>query len=98
MHEEANKTLLHCLRKGGLLKGEIRDMMEAGLGAIFQPHGLGHLLGCDVHDVGGYMPDTPPRPEAPGFNKLRTARILEPGMVLTVEPGCYFIDWVITNY
>ncbi|KAK6624516.1 hypothetical protein RUM44_011375 [Polyplax serrata] len=95
MHLEANKTMLAKLRDGGLLKGDICEMIAAEIGAVFQPHGLGHLMGCDVHDVGGYMEGTPERPEAAGFNRLRTARILEAGMVLTVEPGCYFVPWLL---
>ena len=72
--------------------------VQAGMGAIFQPHGLGHLLGLDVHDVGGYLEGTPSRPTEPGLNRLRTARVLEKGMVLTIEPGCYFSDVVICLY
>lgn len=52
--------------------------------------GLGHMLGLEVHDVGGYAKGAPPRIMKPGFSKLRTARVLQPGMVITVEPGCYF--------
>lgn len=66
-------------------------MVEAGLNYIFQPHGLGHFMGLDVHDVGGYLNYHPGRPQAPGVNRLRTARTLRAGMVLTVEPGCYFV-------
>ncbi|XP_012261079.2 xaa-Pro dipeptidase isoform X1 [Athalia rosae] len=92
MHILANKVLLSNLVKGGLLVGDIDEMMSAGLGEIFQPHGLGHFLGLDVHDVGGYLPGHPERPSQPGLRKLRTARTLRAGMVLTIEPGCYFID------
>lgn len=86
--------MLGALVEGGLLKGDVDAMVEAGVGAVFQPHGLGHLLGLDVHDVGGYPKDGPLRPVQPGFSSLRTARVLKAGMVLTVEPGCYFIDKV----
>lgn len=94
MHLLANRVMLEALKKGGLLQGDVEDMIKAGLNAVFQPHGLGHLLGLDVHDVGGYLPNHPPKSNEPGLNKLRTARALMAGMVLTIEPGCYFIDWV----
>ena len=55
------------------------------------PHGLGHFVGLDTHDVGGYAAGAPARPDDDGTTygivKLRTARVLAPGMVLTVEPG-----------
>jgi Xaa-Pro dipeptidase len=59
------------------------------------PHGLGHFIGIDTHDVGGYLPGYQERIDLPGLRKLRTARIMEKDMTLTVEPGCYFIDWLI---
>lgn len=52
--------------------------------------GLGHLIGIDTHDVGGYAEGLPPRIQRPGYKSLRTARVLEEGMIVTVEPGCYF--------
>lgn len=92
MHLLANRVMLEEMRKGQLLQGDIEEMMEAGLNAIFQPHGLGHFLGLDVHDVGGYLPHCPQRATKAGINRLRTARTLMAGMYLTIEPGCYFIE------
>ncbi|XP_014205223.1 xaa-Pro dipeptidase [Copidosoma floridanum] len=95
MHLLASRTMLGALLRAGLLQGDVKDMIAAGLHAVFQPHGLGHLLGLDVHDVGGYLPGHPERSTEPGLRSLRTARPLLPGMVLTIEPGCYFIDWLL---
>ncbi|XP_074865114.1 xaa-Pro dipeptidase [Carettochelys insculpta] len=94
MHRLADRIHLEELTKIGILKGNVDDMVKVHLGAIFMPHGLGHLLGIDVHDVGGY-PEGVDRIELPGLKYLRTARILQEGMVLTVEPGIYFIDRVL---
>ncbi|XP_029165515.1 xaa-Pro dipeptidase isoform X1 [Nylanderia fulva] len=95
MHLLANRVMLTSLKEGGLLVGDVEDMMKAGLNELFQPHGLGHLLGLDVHDVGGYLSGHPERSNQAGLRKLRTARTLLAGMVLTVEPGCYFIDCLL---
>ncbi|XP_001358031.3 xaa-Pro dipeptidase [Drosophila pseudoobscura] len=91
MHKLAGKVLLQRLKEGGMLKGDVDEMLEAGLSAVFQPHGLGHLIGLDVHDVGGYLPTEPKRPNEPWLCKLRFARVLKAGMYVTIEPGCYFI-------
>lgn len=54
MHLLADRVQLEELKRHGLLQGDIDKMMEARLGAVFMPHGLGHFMGLDVHDVGGY--------------------------------------------
>jgi Xaa-Pro dipeptidase len=54
MHRLSERVLLERLKDGGLLQGSVDEMMAVHLGAVFMPHGLGHLLGLDVHDVGGY--------------------------------------------
>lgn len=95
MHLLANRVLLEHLVRIGLLHGSIDDMMAAGINGVFQPHGLGHLIGLDVHDVGGYLDTCPPRPTAPGTTSLRFARRLLTGMYVTIEPGCYFIDHLL---
>ncbi|XP_040582067.1 xaa-Pro dipeptidase [Lepeophtheirus salmonis] len=96
MHELANRVILEDLLDGGLLKGSVEDMMKVNLcGRVFQPHGLGHFIGCDVHDVGGYLDGHPERPEGLGLGNLRTARVLKSHMCLTIEPGCYFIDYLL---
>lgn len=91
MHLLANRVMLGKLKDGGLLRGDVDEMIASGLNYVFQPHGLGHLLGLDVHDVGGYLPHCPEKPSQPGVNKLRFARDLKSGMYVTIEPGCYFV-------
>ncbi|CAA3022205.1 xaa-Pro dipeptidase [Olea europaea subsp. europaea] len=91
MHKLAEKTILESLNEGGILFGDIDAMIHERLGAIFMPHGLGHLLGIDTHDPGGYLQGAE-RSKEPGLKALRTTRELLEGMVITVEPGCYFID------
>ncbi|XP_069142921.1 uncharacterized protein [Solanum lycopersicum] len=91
MHKLAERVILESLKKGNLLVGDVDKMMAERLGAVFMPHGLGHLLGIDTHDPGGYLKGAK-RPKEPGLSSLRTSRKLLKGMVITVEPGCYFID------
>lgn len=56
---------------------------------------MGHLIGLDVHDAGGYAKGHPSRSPLPGLRNLRTSRILEKGIVITVEPGLYFRDFLL---
>jgi Xaa-Pro dipeptidase len=71
------------------------ELVEMRLAAVFMPHGLGHFIGIDTHDVGGYLPGHAERIMQPGLKSLRTARVLKENMVLTVEPGCYFIQHLL---
>ncbi|CAN4084908.1 unnamed protein product [Withania somnifera] len=87
----AERVILESLKKGHLLVGDVDKMMAERLGAVFMPHGLGHLLGVDTHDPGGYLKGAE-RQKEPGLSALRMGRKLLKGMVITVEPGCYFID------
>ncbi|CAM6085038.1 unnamed protein product [Calypogeia fissa] len=91
MHKLAEEKILETLKEAGFLNGDVGEMMEKRLGAIFMPHGLGHFMGLDTHDPSGYPKGTE-RINEPGLRSLRTVRTLEEGMVITVEPGCYFID------
>lgn len=95
MHILSEKVILTHLKKAGLLTGDVDEMLSARLGAVFMPHGLGHLIGLDVHDCGGYLGDATPRSKLPGLKSLRTTRTLKERMVITIEPGCYFIDTLL---
>jgi Xaa-Pro aminopeptidase len=79
----------------GLLRGSAEELVASGATAVFYPHGLGHLLGVDVHDLedlgdrAGYGSELE-RDPSPAFRALRLGRVLEEDMVVTVEPGLYF--------
>uniref|UniRef100_A0A3B4XX49 Xaa-Pro dipeptidase n=1 Tax=Seriola lalandi dorsalis TaxID=1841481 RepID=A0A3B4XX49_SERLL len=94
MHRLADRVHLDELVKIGILNGRVEDMMKAHMGSVFMPHGLGHLLGIDVHDVGGY-PEGVERINEPGLRSLRMGRLVQEKMVLTVEPGIYFINHLL---
>lgn len=99
-HYLAEIEIIKALLDIGILidKGKSLDeLQQMGLGAIFFPHGLGHLIGLDTHDVGGYIDGTPERRLEPGMRKLRTARLLDEGYCMTNEPGCYFIDYLLDS-
>ncbi len=90
LHMLAARIIMKGLQDMDLVKGDINEIMENDIFALFFPHGLGHFLGLDTHDVGGY-PKGVERIERPGLRFLRARRELLPGMVITVEPGIYFI-------
>jgi Xaa-Pro dipeptidase len=94
VHLSAHRILGDVLHENGLTKVPGEEAVERGLSGVFFPHGIGHLLGLQVHDVGGVMGDLNgaerKRPE--GHPYLRLTRMLEPGVVVTVEPGIYLID------
>lgn len=94
LHECAHLAVAGLLKDWGLVAGEPAELVETGVSATFFPHGLGHFLGIQVHEVGGFLADANgteiPRPEK--FPHLRLLRTLEADQVLTIEPGIYFID------
>ena len=94
MHLLAERTQLKHLKEAGLVRGDIEEMMKVRLGALFMPHGLGHMLGIDTHDVGGYL-DPQSRSTLPGLKSLRTNRSLKERMCLTIEPGIYFNEGLL---
>ncbi|KAJ3641114.1 hypothetical protein Zmor_027633 [Zophobas morio] len=89
----SQRTLLGELKTAGLLRGDLDQMVNSGLGVIFHPHGIGSFLGLDEHDVGGFIGAKPA--EGRAVNVLRTTRVLEERMVLTLGPGCYFNDMLL---
>jgi hypothetical protein len=73
--------IYHCMEQAaGLLRGDTAAQMAANVGAVFMPHGLGHLIGLDTHDVGGY-PSGTVRDSRPGYKSLRCGRVLQENMV-----------------
>ena len=104
VHLNAYKILFEGLRDLGLMKGDTEEALTAGAPALFMPHGLGHALGLDVHDMEnlgesfvGYD-DEIRRDTRFGYRSLRFGKRLEPGHVLTVEPGIYFIPQLIEKW
>ncbi|KAJ2827976.1 hypothetical protein IWW50_001615 [Coemansia erecta] len=91
MHILANRVAAQGLLALGILDGPLDDIMDNYVVGYFMPHGIGHLIGIDTHDVGGYPKGTK-RVEKPGLRYLRASREMLPNMVFTVEPGIYFVD------
>ena len=97
MHLLAESVILEGLLDLNILnKGfSIQEMLDRRIAYNFMPHGLGHLLGLEVHDAGGYLSFTPKRHTPVGLKNLRFARVLEEGYFITVEPGIYFVKFLL---
>jgi Xaa-Pro aminopeptidase len=104
IHLLAAKTIASGLKAIGLMKGDVDEAVAQGAHALFFPHGLGHMLGLDVHDMEGLgenfvgYDSTVARSNQFGLAFLRMARKLEPGFVITDEPGIYFIPALIDQW
>ncbi len=99
LHLAAHAAVARVLGAAGLLRCTPEAAVESGLTRTFFPHGIGHLLGLQVHDVGGLLagPEGGERPRPAGHPFLRLTRKLGPGFVVTVEPGIYFVDLLLAE-
>lgn len=102
-HNAACRVLIERFSELGLLKGDREAIFENSAHALFFPHGLGHMLGMDVHDMENYGENlvgygNEERDTRFGFRSLRLGRKLKPGYVFTVEPGIYFIPRLIADW
>jgi Xaa-Pro aminopeptidase len=102
IHATAKRVIVEGLRGLGVLRGEVDGLIERGAAGIFFPHGVGHLLGLDVHDMedlgdrAGYAPGRA-RDDRFGDCYLRLDRDLEPGMAVTIEPGFYQVPAILAD-
>jgi Xaa-Pro dipeptidase len=97
LHLQTHERLAKLLKDADLIVCAPEEALARNVTQVFLPHGLGHLLGLEVHDVGGFMQDPAGGEIAqpPGHPHLRLTRVLEPGFVVTMEPGLYFIDTLL---
>ena len=101
LHLFACRIIANGMKELGLMKGDMEEAVKAGAHALFMPHGLGHMLGLDVHDMEGLgenyvgYNDEVKRSDQFGLAYLRFALNFKPGHVFTIEPGCYFIPELI---
>ncbi len=104
IHFLAARTIIEGLKKAGLMKGDTDAALKAEAHTLFMPHGLGHMMGMDVHDMEGLGEDyvgydeNTKRATTFGTAYLRLGKELKPGYVLTVEPGIYFIPALIDQF
>jgi hypothetical protein len=105
VHFAVCRLMTERLKELGLMKGDVDEAVRAGAHAMFLPHGLGHMMGMDVHDMEalgqiyvGFDEETRPNLEQFGTNCLRMGRRLQEGFVVTDEPGIYFIPALIDEW
>ena len=105
VHMNVCRLMTEKLKELGLMKGDTEEAVKAGAHAMFMPHGLGHMMGMDVHDMEGlgqiyvgFDEETRPNLEQFGTNCLRMGRRLEENFVMTDEPGIYFIPDLIDSW
>ena len=105
VHFSVCRLMTERLKELGLMKGDTDEAVRAGAHAMFLPHGLGHMMGMDVHDMEGlgqtyvgFDDETRPNLEQFGTNCLRMGRRLQEGFVVTDEPGIYFIPALIDEW
>jgi Xaa-Pro dipeptidase len=100
LHHQGHLLIAGLLRDQGILRATPEEAIEQGLSRPFFPHGLGHHLGIQVHDVAGRQgaPDGTPMPPPPQHPTLRTTRTIDEGQVFTVEPGLYFIPMLLRPF
>lgn len=105
VHFGVARLMTNRLKELGLMKGDTEEAVRAGAHAMFMPHGLGHMMGMDVHDMEGlgqtyvgFDEETQPNLEQFGTNCLRCGRRLQEGWVMTDEPGIYFIPALIDDW
>ena len=105
VHLAVCRLMTERLKELGLMKGDTDEAVAAGAHAMFLPHGLGHMMGMDVHDMEGlgqtnvgFDEETRPNLEQFGTNALRMGRRLQKGFVVTDEPGIYFIPALIDEW
>jgi len=97
IHLDMHLRIAGLLREAGVIGPSATEAVERGLSSVFVPHGIGHLLGLQVHDVAGWQVSSDGRQKPPPASHpyLRLTRRLEPGFVVTIEPGLYFIDLLL---
>ncbi len=94
IHLASHRAIAQVAHEAGIIRCSPDQAVECGVSSVFLPHGIGHLLGLQVHDVAGLQktPEGGDIPRPAGHPYLRLTRVLEPGFVVTMEPGLYFIE------